>query len=185
MSKAEEKARERYPECWIRDINHGCEIDTNRVKRSAFLEGYEQALRDIEKEKEEIKELNSLTGKELYSPKIEVQKTPVKPQRRKWFSFSWYNIRKQAEDSYDKTYNEVYQKNKADYFKIVAHWNWDVPYIPFEGISFIHSWNRTDLVFTGADNLYWVILRESPRYDERAKWHFKLMKTHNDHCSAG
>ena len=126
-----------------------------------------------------------LGGHKLYSPDMKYKPAVPQRRRRKWFSFSWYNIRKQAEDSYDKTYNEVYQKNKADYFKIVANWNWDIPHIPFEGISFIHSWNRTDLVFMGADNLYWVILRESPRYDERAKWHFKLMKTHNDHCSAG
>lgn len=115
----------------------------------------------------------------------EKYKPAVKPQRKKWFSFTWYNIRKKAEDSYDKTYNEVYQKNKADYFKIIIHWNWDVPHIPFEGVEFAHIWNRTHLVFKGTDNLYWIQFRDSPRYDERGKWHFKLMKSPNDHCSCG
>ena len=100
----------------------------------------------------------------------------------KWFSFSWYNIKNEAEDSYAKTYNEVYQANKKEYFKIIVHWNWFVPHIPFEGIEFCHQWNGSHLVFCGTDNLYWVIFRESPRYDERGKWKFKLMKTPNDHC---
>lgn len=101
---------------------------------------------------------------------------------RKWFSFTWYNIRKKAEDSYDKEYNEVYQKNKDEYFKIIMHWNWSVPHIPFEGVEFIHMWNRTHIVFKGTDNLYWIQFRDSQRYDERGKWHFKLMKSTNDHC---
>lgn len=103
----------------------------------------------------------------------------------KWFRFSTYNIKNIPEDDYAKVYNEAYQKNKKDYFKFLIHWNWFVPHIPFEGIEFAHEWNRTHLVFCGADNLYWLQLRDSPRWDEKAKWKIRIFKTHNDHCSCG
>lgn len=101
----------------------------------------------------------------------------------KWFRFSYFNIKNLPEDSYDKEYNEVYQNNKKDYFKVIIKWLWEVPHIPFEGIEFVHMWNQTNLVFSGTDNNYWLMLRESNRYDQKGKWCFKVFKTSNDHCS--
>ena len=100
----------------------------------------------------------------------------------KWFRFSTYNIKKRPEDAYEKQYNEAYQKNKKDYFKYLIHWKWFVPHIPFEGIEFAHVWNGTHLVFSGTKNNYWIIFRDSPRWDEKAKWKFRMFKCPNDHC---
>lgn len=105
--------------------------------------------------------------------------------KRKWFSFSYYNIKNKPEDSYDKEYNEVYQTNKDKYFKIVINWWWNVPHIPFEGINFAHMWNVTQLVFSGTKNNYWLILRDSPRYSEKAKWKIRMFKSTNDHVGCG
>ena len=103
----------------------------------------------------------------------------------KWFRCTWYNIRKQPENSFEKKYNKVYQQNKEKYFKKIFHWNWSVPHINFEGIEFVHCWERTHLVFSGAKNLYWIIFRDSSNYGERGKFKLKAFKTSNDHCSCG
>lgn len=102
-----------------------------------------------------------------------------------WFKFSYYNIKNEPEDNYVKAYNEAYQNNKNDYFKIVIHWLWFVPHISFEGVEFAHQWNKTQLVFSGTKNNYWILLRDSDSYKERGKWKLRIFKSTNDHCSGG
>lgn len=102
-----------------------------------------------------------------------------------WFKFSKYDFKKEPEDSYPKMYNEAYKLHKDEYFKRIYHWNWFVPHVPFEGIEFVHEWQSTHIVFCGTENLYWIFFRQSPRWDERGKWKFKLMKCSNDHTSCG
>lgn len=103
----------------------------------------------------------------------------------KWFKFSYYNIKNKPEASYDKEFNEAYQEHKNDYFKIVVKWLWSVPYVPFEGIEFAHMWNKTQLVFSGKKNNYWLMLRDSESYKERGKWKIRMFRETNDHTSCG
>lgn len=71
-----------------------------------------------------------------------------------WFKFSYYNIKKHPEEM---EFNEVWQKHPKEYFKKIINWWWSVPGIPFEGIEFAHTWNQTQLVFSGTENNYWVL----------------------------
>ena len=103
----------------------------------------------------------------------------------KWFNLTYYNIKNEPEDSYAKMYNTVYQENKKDYFKIIIKWWWSVPHIPFEGVFFIHTWRDTCITFSGTKNNYWIQFRDSPSYNQKGKWKFRIFKNENHHCSSG
>ena len=77
----------------------------------------------------------------------------------KWFSFSIYK-----------------DKEKK---RLVIHWNWHVPNIPFESIEYSKSPNIHQLVFCGTDNLYWVF---NKTWEGKYKF---FHKTTNDHCCCG
>ena len=89
----------------------------------------------------------------------------------KWFNFSYYNKCRRA-----KKEGDIIPKEEQ---RIVINWWWHVPHIPFEGISYARSKKMFQLVFCGADNLYWVFCKD---YEGTYKWFFK---TTNDHCQCG
>jgi len=62
---------------------------------------------------------------------------------------------------------------------LIIHWNWNISFIPFEGIEYSKTPNFHQLVFCGTDNLYWVF---SKTWQGKYKFFYKST---NDHTSCG
>lgn len=52
-------------------------------------------------------------------------------------------------------------------------------------LNFTHTFNQTFLCIETPINRYWLMLRDSPRYDIKGKYKIKIFKSINDHCYCG
>lgn len=61
---------------------------------------------------------------------------------KKGWSISWYNIKNELDDSYNKKFNEAYKNNPDKYFKKVFR------LLRNEyGIEYVHMWNTSHILW--------------------------------------
>lgn len=77
MSKAEERAIEKYPIEMYEEVGWRC-VDKNTHKRQYFIEGYHQAEKDLKLTLEDIRELYIIFAE--VDTEIELCKTDIKPE---------------------------------------------------------------------------------------------------------
>lgn len=104
--------------------------------------------------------------------------------KRCWY-ISWFNFKNLDEDNYSKKYNIVYQKLKENglgknYFKYIFKFMYKE-----YGIEFVHSWNKSNIIWSTHKNLYWFMWRDSNLYNEYGKWKLRLFKDTNTGDSCG
>ena len=77
MSKAEERAIEKYPVEMYEEVGWRC-VDKNTYKRQYFIEGYHQAEKDLELSWEDMRELYIIFAE--VDTEIELCKTDIKSE---------------------------------------------------------------------------------------------------------
>lgn len=60
MSKAEDRALEKYPKETYKEVGWSC-VEKNAYKRKYFIEGYHQAEKDLELTWEDIEKIDDIT----------------------------------------------------------------------------------------------------------------------------
>ena len=77
MSKAEDRALEKYPKETYKEIGWRC-VEKNVYKRKYFIEGYHQAEKDLELSWEDMRELYIIFAE--VDTEIELCKTDIKSE---------------------------------------------------------------------------------------------------------